>query len=95
MIQPLRACLALAAFAFATSAGAAAPMVKTQAPGYYRMMLGEFEVTAISDGTVELPVTDLLTNTSKANVEKALKSSFQKSPLEDRKSTRLNSSHSS
>ncbi len=39
-------------------------MVKTQAPGYYRVMLGDFEVTALSDGTVKLPVKDLLTRTT-------------------------------
>ena len=37
-------------------ARAAAPMVKTSAPGYFRMMLGDFEVTALSDGTVDLPI---------------------------------------
>ena len=35
---------------------AAAPMLKTQAPGYYRFMLGDFEITALSDGTLALPV---------------------------------------
>jgi hypothetical protein len=37
------------------SAHAAAPMVKTQAPGYYRVMLGDFELTALADGTLALP----------------------------------------
>ena len=55
------------------AAHAAAPMVKTQAPGYYRMMLGDFEVTAISDGTVKLPMKDLLTHTTPAKVDAALK----------------------
>ena len=39
---------------------AAAPMAATQAPGYFRMMLGAFEVTALSDGTLDLPVDTLL-----------------------------------
>jgi len=30
-------------------------MVKTPALGFSRIMLGNFEVTALSDGTVELP----------------------------------------
>ncbi len=47
-------------------------MVKTQAPGYYRMMLGDFELTALSDGTLALPVTELLTNTTPEKVNKAL-----------------------
>jgi len=63
-------------------AHAAAPQVKTQAPGYYRVMLGDFEVTALSDGTVALPVDKLLTNTTPGQVDKALKRSFLKAPLE-------------
>jgi glyoxylase-like metal-dependent hydrolase (beta-lactamase superfamily II) len=63
-------------------AHAAAPMVKTSAPGYYRVMLGDFEVTALSDGTVDLPVDKLLMNTTPAAVDKALAASFEKSPLE-------------
>lgn len=71
-----------AAFALgAVSAYAAAPMVKTQAPGYYRMMLGDFEVTALSDGTVELPVDKLLHNKS-GKTQQALAKSFLKAPLE-------------
>ena len=61
---------------------AAAPMVRTQAPGYYRMMLGDFEITALSDGTVDLPVDKLLTHTTAARVDRALARSFEKSPLE-------------
>lgn len=33
---------------------AQAPLAKTQAPGYYRMMLGQFEVTALYDGSIDL-----------------------------------------
>ena len=84
----LRAAL-LAAFTATTlgigavgTAHAAAPMVKTSAPGYYRMMLGDFEVTALSDGTVNLPVSMLLTNTTPAKVNKALAKSYLSSPLE-------------
>jgi glyoxylase-like metal-dependent hydrolase (beta-lactamase superfamily II) len=62
-------------------AQAAAPQVKTQ-PGYYRVMLGDFEVTALSDGTVALPVDKLLTNTSPAQVGKALSRDFLKAPVE-------------
>ena len=65
-----------------TSAHAAAPMVKTSAPGYYRMMLGDFEITALSDGTVNLPVRDLLTNIAPKAVDKALAKSYLKNPLE-------------
>lgn len=50
---PMAAVAAIALF-IGFPAHAAAPLAKTQAPGYYRMMLGEFEVTALSDGTVPL-----------------------------------------
>jgi len=39
---------------------AAAPMAKTSAPGFHRVMLGDFEITPLSDGTVDLPVDTLL-----------------------------------
>ncbi len=55
---------------------AAAPMVKTSAPGYYRFMLGDFEITALSDGTAIWPMKKLLTNTTPANVKGALAKSF-------------------
>ena len=66
----------------ATAAFAAAPMVKTSAPGYYRMMLGDFEITALSDGTVKLPVDKLLSNTTPAAVDSALAQYGLSSPLE-------------
>ena len=74
--------LAALATLFVTTAQAAAPMVKTSAPGYYRMMLGDFEITALSDGTVALPVDQLLTHTTPEKVGQALARSYQKSPLE-------------
>ena len=63
-------------------AHAAAPMVKTSAPGYFRMMLGDFEITALSDGTVNLPINQIMTRTTSAKVDKALAKSFLKSPVE-------------
>lgn len=70
-------------FAFiATAAHGAAPMVKTTGPGYFRVMLGDFEITALSDGTVALPVDQLLTNTTPDKVKQALARSYLKSPLQ-------------
>ncbi|MES2068864.1 MAG: MBL fold metallo-hydrolase [Pseudomonadota bacterium] len=66
----------------AGNAHAAAPMVKTSAPAYYRVMLGDFEITALSDGTTALPVDKLLTNTKGINVSKQLAKSYLKSPVE-------------
>ena len=78
-------CLSLCLVLLLSSAAAAhavAPMAKTQAPGYYRMMLGDFEVTALSDGTVMLPVDQLLSNTTPTRVKRALARSGLSSPLE-------------
>ena len=74
MITATAMLLGMATAPFTALAGA--PMAKTQAPAYYRLMLGDFEVTALSDGTVKLPVKDLLTNTTPAKVGAALKRSF-------------------
>jgi glyoxylase-like metal-dependent hydrolase (beta-lactamase superfamily II) len=63
-------------------AGAAAPQVKTQAPGFYRMTLGDFEVTTVLDGTMNLDANALLTNTKPGQVDAALARQFLKSPVE-------------
>jgi glyoxylase-like metal-dependent hydrolase (beta-lactamase superfamily II) len=79
----LRLCIAAAlTCGSALTVQAGAPMVKTQAPGYYRMMLGDFEITALSDGTVMLPVNQLLSNTTPARVDQALARAGLRSPLE-------------
>ncbi|GGC68676.1 MBL fold metallo-hydrolase [Undibacterium terreum] len=65
-----------------SNAYAAAPMVKSSAPAYYRMTLGDFEITALSDGTTALPVDKLLTNTTAAATNKQLAKSYLKSPVE-------------
>nr|WP_315429350.1 MBL fold metallo-hydrolase [uncultured Albidiferax sp.] len=62
-------------------AHAAAPQVKTQAPGWYRLMVGSVEVTSLSDGTVALPVDQLL-HAPAGRVAKSLQQHFQKTPLE-------------
>lgn len=63
------------------SAIASAPQKKTSAPGYYRMMLGDVEVTAISDGTTELPVHQLL-QMDADKVREKLAEFYRQSPLE-------------
>jgi glyoxylase-like metal-dependent hydrolase (beta-lactamase superfamily II) len=65
-----------------SAAQAAAPQVKTQAPGYYRVMLGDFEVTALSDGTVALPVVELLTATVPSKTRQALAREYLSAPVE-------------
>ena len=63
------------------AAHAAAPMVKASAPAFYRIMVGDFEITALSDGTVDLPVDQLLKENAK-RVNTSLAKSFLKSPVE-------------
>jgi glyoxylase-like metal-dependent hydrolase (beta-lactamase superfamily II) len=63
------------------TANAATPQIKTQAPGYYRIILGDFEVTVLNDGTLSLPAS-VMTNTTEAETEKALARNFQKSPFD-------------
>lgn len=71
-----RTAIALACTLTSLGAHAGAPQVKSQAPGFYRLMLGDFEITALSDGTVDLPLARLLTQTTPAHVEKALSRAF-------------------
>jgi glyoxylase-like metal-dependent hydrolase (beta-lactamase superfamily II) len=63
-------------------AEAAAPQQKTQAPGYYRMMLGEIEVTALSDGIFPMDTLKLLTNITPMQLDAALARSFLKNPVD-------------
>jgi len=64
-----------------TNANAAAPMAKISSPGFYRIMLGDFEVTALSDGTADLPM-DKLLQQAPAKTNAALAHAFLTSPTE-------------
>lgn len=61
---------------------ASAPQVKTQGPGFYRMMLGDFEITALSDRTFNLNLKELLTNTTPEKIDAALTRAFLNDPVE-------------
>ncbi|MYM37794.1 MBL fold metallo-hydrolase [Duganella qianjiadongensis] len=77
-----RSVAVLVAIAAASSvAQAAAPMAKFQAPGFYRTTLGDFEVTVLNDGTVDLPVNKLLKQPAE-KTDAALAKVFEHSPLE-------------
>lgn len=54
--------LAACTLLLAVASQAAAPLVKTQAPGYYRTMLGDFEITALSDGSHPFPIDTVMTH---------------------------------
>lgn len=57
---PLARLLLAVLFLFVAGfAAAEAPPQKTQAPGYYRLMLGDFEITALYDGATALDETTL------------------------------------
>ncbi|HDZ48739.1 hypothetical protein LCGC14_0074940 [marine sediment metagenome] len=62
------------------SAAASAPLVGTQAPGYYRLMVGDVEVTALSDGTGLFPIADLYLNITPEQARTALANAFRDTP---------------
>jgi glyoxylase-like metal-dependent hydrolase (beta-lactamase superfamily II) len=87
MIKPLKQTLLAAALAMAAAglavpaAQAAAPMVKTPAPGFYRVMVGDFEVTPISDGTFDLPMDQYMREKPEVT-RAAIAKNFLKVPVE-------------
>ncbi len=58
-----------------SQAHAAAPKAGGQVPGWFRMMLGEFEVTALNDGIMQIDPA-ILNNIDKADVDKLLADVF-------------------
>ncbi|HAT5006012.1 MBL fold metallo-hydrolase [Serratia marcescens] len=66
-----KTCWLLAAAGLLITSAAPAE-TNSQAPGYYRMPLGKMTVTAVSDGTVTLPLEQLLTNISPETLQKRL-----------------------
>jgi glyoxylase-like metal-dependent hydrolase (beta-lactamase superfamily II) len=84
-----------AVLAAVASASAAAPQVRTQAPGFYRVMIGDFEVTALLDGTHPFPDAEVLTKAERgatvrsklfegnlAEANALLSATYQKAPTE-------------
>ncbi len=67
----------VAGAALAGPAGAAAPLLGAQGPGVYRYKLGDYQLTALYDGTWFLPIDDkLVRNASGAAVNEALAAAF-------------------
>jgi len=60
-------------------AGAASALQKTQVPGYYRAMVGAFEITALYDGYIDLD-SKLLKNASEQEIRSLLARLFVKGP---------------
>src|SRR6266446_7931629 len=73
----------------------AAPQHHDQQPGFYRLKVGDLEVTALFDGTGVFD--PLWLNGTKATMDGVIKGLHEDPHMldvvEDRKSTRLNSSH--
>jgi len=65
-----------------SAATAAAPVVRTQAPGFHRMDLNGIEITALSDGTIAVPLAQIYGNTTPEQVNRQLGEVFLKSPTE-------------
>jgi glyoxylase-like metal-dependent hydrolase (beta-lactamase superfamily II) len=75
------AIMALATCSFTPApAPAAAPMVKTQ-PGFYRMLLGDFEVTALNDGVVAYATTRVLPTATPEQIKSGLSEYSLADPL--------------
>ncbi|PLC50786.1 MBL fold metallo-hydrolase [Pollutimonas subterranea] len=60
----------------------AASQFHAQAPGVYRYRVGDFQVTALSDGTVPQDLHALLTNTTATETDSLLKHAFLSNPVE-------------
>lgn len=56
-----------------------APMVQSQVPGYYRLQLGQFEVTALYDGAIELDA-KLLKNAKSGDLQRLSSRMFVGNP---------------
>ncbi len=82
MQELFRHVLVLAAAALmglAPLAQAEAPKLLTQVPGYYRTQLGQFEITALFDGAIELD-TKLLRNANATDLQRLLSRMFVGNP---------------
>jgi glyoxylase-like metal-dependent hydrolase (beta-lactamase superfamily II) len=73
----------VALFTFSASiALASAPMQTGTPAAFYRIHVGAFEVTSLSDGTVDLPMAKLLTNITPAEYKKSLAKNATSDPFE-------------
>lgn len=62
-----------------TAVQASAPKTSTQVPGYYRMQLGQFEITALYDGAIQLD-TSLLKHAKPTDLNQLLARMFVGNP---------------
>ncbi|SFB45492.1 Glyoxylase, beta-lactamase superfamily II [Rhizobium sp. NFR07] len=71
-----------AAAALPSAVLAKAPIIGHQAAGFYRLKLGDYEVTALSDGTVAMPMAKIYEGIEEKDAEAYLAGYFQKNPTE-------------
>ena len=74
--------LSIFACVWSDTALADAPQVKTQGPGFYRIMLGGFEVTALLDGTHPFPIDTVVEDVPKAEIARDLQRDFLQTPVQ-------------
>ncbi len=82
MAGALTACALLAVELAVPPARAAAPQQRVQVAGWYRMMLGDFEVTALLDGTHPFPVDEVMTHATHEQLDQLLASADTPRPVE-------------
>ena len=70
------AAVALIAGLALSGAHAQTPMSNDATPGWYRMRLGQFEITALSDGTLDLPVDKIFTKVSPGRMRSLLSRAY-------------------
>jgi glyoxylase-like metal-dependent hydrolase (beta-lactamase superfamily II) len=66
----------------APSSFAAAPRQSFQAPGFYRMMVGDLEITALLDGTLPLPLPEMYRSITSENAARILRGAFREIPTD-------------
>ena len=52
------------------------PLSQDRSPGWYRMRIGSFEITALSDGTLDLPVDQLFPKVNPDRIRSLLARSY-------------------
>jgi len=75
-------CMAIVFLVSVGAAQAAAPQIRTQAPGYFRLILGAYEITALSDGTKFVPWDTLTNNVPPSEIARLEKRSKAVEPIE-------------
>ena len=68
-IVPALLIVAIVAFIPFAAAQTVAPKLGKSQAGFYRLRIADFEITALSDGTVPLPIFNLLTNIKPVEIE--------------------------